>query len=285
MKNLSARTQGLIAINFAAVIFGSAALYGKLDLSPFWIVAMRGAFAAVAVAMLRFYKKDATPSAPRQWRIAVGSGLILAIHWLLFFASVQMAGVAVATLSFAAFPFFTVLIEAFHQKRAPHLAAIAAALAIVVAVGLLVHPEGGQGNIVGIAAGLGAALTFACFGYASKLLGKNLSPLGISFAQNATVALSLAPFLFFVGHVPSGMDWFWLAMLGLFTTAFMHQVYFYALRRLSASVCSGFVALEPVYAILFAAALFHAPITPQIVLSVVLIVGASLALLRLEPPS
>jgi hypothetical protein len=33
---------GLIAINPAAIIFGTAALYGKLDISPFWIV-MKGA--------------------------------------------------------------------------------------------------------------------------------------------------------------------------------------------------------------------------------------------------
>jgi drug/metabolite transporter (DMT)-like permease len=61
-------------------------------------------------------------------------------------------------------------------------------------------------------------------------------------------------------------------------TAVMLQLYLYALQRISASTCSGFVALEPVYAILLAALIFHEPVT----LWIVLIVGASLTLLRLE---
>lgn len=62
----------------------------------------------------------------------------------------------------------------------------------------------------------------------------------------------------------------------------MFQLYLYALKRISATTCSGFIALEPVYAIIFAGLLFHEPITPLIVVSILLIVGASLALLKIE---
>lgn len=48
------------------------------------------------------------------------------------------------------------------------------------------------------------------------------------------------------------------------------------------TTCSGFIALEPVYAIMFAALLFHEPIKPWIVVSIILIVGASLTLLKIE---
>jgi drug/metabolite transporter (DMT)-like permease len=58
------------------------------------------------------------------------------------------------------------------------------------------------------------------------------------------------------------------------------------LRRISPSTASGFIALEPVYAIVFAALFFEEPVTPWIAVSIVLIIGASLTLLRLErqPP-
>lgn len=62
----------------------------------------------------------------------------------------------------------------------------------------------------------------------------------------------------------------------------MHQLYFYALNRLSAATCGGFVALEPVYAILLAALFFGEPVTGWVAVSAALIVGASFALLRLE---
>lgn len=284
MERFSARTQGLVAINIAAVIFGSAALFGKLDVSPFWIVAMRAGFAALALLAFGISKKDIGIPPRSQWPTILITGVILAIHWITFFASVQIAGVAIATLTFAAFPFFTVLIETFHQRRRPHVAEIVAAAAIIVAVGLLVNPQNGQGNLLGISSGLASALTFAWFRHASKQLGKTLSPLRISLVQNGVVAAALVPFLFFVGPSPhETMDWVWLILLGVVTTAVMHQLYFYALRRLSASTCSGFVALEPVYAILFAALFFHEPISLWVVLSGLLIIGASYTLLRLEP--
>jgi hypothetical protein len=44
-----------LAINIAAVIFGTAALYGKLDVSPFWIVAMRSGFGALALGLVGAY--------------------------------------------------------------------------------------------------------------------------------------------------------------------------------------------------------------------------------------
>ena len=73
-----------------------------------------------------------------------------------------------------------------------------------------------------------------------------------------------------------------LALLGTVTTALMHQLYFYALGRLSASTCSGFVALEPVCAILFAGLLFHQVISVWTVVSTALILGASFTLFRME---
>mgnify|MGYP003353173838 FL=1 len=69
-------------------------------------------------------------------------------------------------------------------------------------------------------------------------------------------------------------------------TALMHQLYFFALKHLPASVCGGFVALEPVYAILFAALLFSDVVSPVVALSGALIVGASFLLLsRATTPS
>ena len=73
-----------------------------------------------------------------------------------------------------------------------------------------------------------------------------------------------------------------LAALGVVNTAVMLLLYLYALKRISASACSGFVALEPVYAIVFAALLFGEAVTPWIIASVILILGASLTLMRFE---
>jgi len=197
--------------------------------------------------------------------------------------SVQLAGVAVATLTFATFPLFTVIVEAAQQRRFPTLAEIAVGVVIIVAVALLVQPGGGQSNVAGAAAGLASALAYALFWRMSQQLGNAASPVTISFLQNGVVLLLLIPALFFAKPAPTEMsEWLSLVALGVFNTAVMLLLYLYVLQRISTSTCSGFVALEPVYAIVFAALLFDEAITPWIVLSIALILAASLTLLKIE---
>jgi drug/metabolite transporter (DMT)-like permease len=279
---LSPQTEGVVAINVAAVIFGLAALYGKLDISPFWIVAMRSGFGAITLAIFGGYKTQSHISSS-SWGIIAISGLLLATHWLTFFASVQLAGVAIATLTFATFPLFTVIVEAFLRRRLPRFAEIGVGFLIVMAVALLTGPGNGQGNIIGTVVGLSSAVTYALFWRVSQGLGKSLAPVTISFYQNAAAFLWFVPTLLFATPVPTtGFGWLCLAALGTINTALMFQLYLYALKRISATACSGFIALEPVYAIIFAGLLFHEPITPWIIVSIFLIVGASLALLKIE---
>ena len=271
-----------MAINVAAVIFGTAALYGKLHVAPFWIVAMRAGFAALTLALVGGLRIDLRTCSASTWRRLAVSGLFLAIHWLSFFVSVQQAGVAVATLTFATFPLFTVIVEAAQARRLPRLAELAASAAIIVAVALLVGPRGGRGNIGGAAAGLVSGLTYALFWRVSQKLSA-LPPIMLSLSQNAVVVALLAPTLAFATPAPGrALEWLSLAALGVINTAVMLLLYLYALKRISASACSGFVALEPVYAIVFAALLFGEPVTPWIVASIILILGASLTFVRFD---
>lgn len=279
---LSSQAEGVIAINVAAVIFGLAALYGKLDVSPFWIVTMRSGFGAITLALLGGYKTEPGISSS-SWGIIAISGLLLAAHWLTFFGSVQLAGVAVATLTFATFPLFTVLVEATLRRRLPRLAEVGVGFLIVIAVALLTHPANGQANLTGVIIGLSSAVFYALFWRVSQDLNRSLAPVTISFYQNAAAFLWFVPTLLVARPAPaSGFDWLCLAALGIINTALMFQLYLYALKRISTTTCSGFIALEPVYAIMFAGLLFHEPVTPWIIVSIVLIIVASLALLKIE---
>ena len=163
INGLSSQAEGVIAINFAAVIFGLAALYGKLDVSPFWIVTMRSGFGAITLALLGGYKTEPGISSS-SWSVIAISGLLLATHWLTFFASVQLAGVAVATLTFATFPLFTVLVEATLLRKPPRPAEVGVGFLIVIAVALLTNPANGQANLIGAVIGLRLRLRMRFFG-------------------------------------------------------------------------------------------------------------------------
>jgi len=272
---------GLVAVNIAAVVFGSTALFGKLEVSPIWIVVGRAAFAAITLLILAVVYR--LPFRAHRTDLAkVGlTGLFLALHWVTFFTSVQEAGVAVATLTFATFPLFTVLIDARARQQLPTIIEVGAGLAIILAVSLLVGRGLSDGAVArnGAIVGLLSALFFALFSVSSQRLGQKLNPVVLSVYQNMVVVLFLAPGLPFAARIPSVHDWLIIAALGVIATALMHQLYFFSLKRLPASVCGGFVALEPVYAIIFASVLFSEPIGAMIVFSGALIIGASLLLL------
>ena len=278
------RTQGLVAINIAAVIFGTAALFGKIDVSAVWIVDLRATFAAVALLGLAIVRRRLHRPPPHLIPSLVATGTILALHWVTFFVAVQLAGIAIATLTFATFPFFTVLVNGMLSRERPRLFEIAAGIIIVVAVGLLVNVDlTGADQRWGALAGIGSAVLFALFGIFSKTLGVALSPVLVSLYQNTVVAIVLLPLLPIASHAPDhASEWMWLVVLGVVTTALMHQLYFYALQRLSPTTCSGFVALEPVYAIFFASIFFHEPLTIWVVVSAGMILSASFMLLKLE---
>ena len=284
VRTKETQRSGLIAINLAAIIFGTAALYGKLDISPFWIVMMRGAFASIVLAAVGLLSGGLglIPTIAQLMGLLV-TGILLAIHWVTFFESVQLAGVAVATLTFAVFPLFTVLLVTMKARRRPSLLELGAGLAIVLAVALLVDAKDSDAQLTGAIVGLGSALSFAVFGIKAQILTTEIQPLMVSLIQNLTVALCLTPTLVFSLQAPhTTTDWVCLMLLGVVTTAFMHQLYLFALKRLSATTCSGFIALEPVYAIVFAAIFFGEPLTLWVLVSAALIIGSSIVLLRAE---
>lgn len=284
------RTQGLIAINVTALLAGTAALFGKLPLSPFAIVGMRAAFAATALLAWGLIAAPGRPLAPlprQSWPTLLSSGVVLALHWLSFFAVVQLGGVAVATLTFASFPLFTVCFEAWRHRRAPLLVEVVAAATIIVAVSLLVAPASGNTRLPAVLIGIGSAAAYAAYWHLSGALSGRLPVVTLCFYQSVVVALLALPALAIVGGGPRApVQWALLGWFGVVNTALAPLLYLYALRRLSASTCSGFIALEPVYAIVLAALLFHEPISAWTALSGLLIVSASYVLLRFEtaPP-
>jgi drug/metabolite transporter (DMT)-like permease len=285
MRRLSSRAEGLVAINITALLFGTAALFGKLALSPLWIVGMRASFAALTLLVwVRAGPARRLAPVPKElWPAAISSGVILALHWLSFLAVVQVGGVAVATLTFASFPLFTVLLEARRRRRRPLLVELLAGATIILAVSLLVAPTRGHAIALAALVGLGSAACYAVFWHLSGALSVRLPAIAICFYQSVVVALVALPALPLVAHGPGEpIQWLLLAWFGVVNTALAPLLYLFALRRLSASTCSGFVALEPVYAIVLAAALFHDPISARIVLSGLLIVSASYVLLRIE---
>ena len=114
--------RALASMHVAALMFGLTGIFGKLaEAGPAAIVLGRAAFAVCA--LLGFAQLFRQPifqrlTSTRLAQLAV-CGLLLGTHWLTFFHAVKIAGVGIATLGFASFPAFVVLLEWAGWKERP----------------------------------------------------------------------------------------------------------------------------------------------------------------------
>ena len=101
------------ALHIGALFFGLTGVFGKLaSAAPSIIVFGRAAFAVLALGVfVRLAGSAWRPLQGQDWRRLTLGGVLLAGHWVSFFIAVKVAGVAIATLGFASFPAFTVILE------------------------------------------------------------------------------------------------------------------------------------------------------------------------------
>ena len=109
------RTQSLFAVHLVAVLFGATGVLGELiTADPVFITWGRAGFAVLSLALfgrLLLTEPRSSVLGHGRWIALLLSGAILAVHWVTFFISVKVGGIAIATLGFASFPAFITLIE------------------------------------------------------------------------------------------------------------------------------------------------------------------------------
>ena len=136
------RRSALAALHGGALLFGLTGVFGKLaSASPGVIVFGRALFAVLALGLFARLAGQAWRAlGSAQWLRLALCGLLLAGHWVSFFIAVKTAGVAIATLGFASFPAFTVILEGLLFRERIHLAE--GLLVVLVSLGLvLVTPN------------------------------------------------------------------------------------------------------------------------------------------------
>ncbi|MBK3867675.1 EamA family transporter [Pseudomonas stutzeri] len=277
----------LLAIHLGALMFGLSGVLGKLaDSSALIITFGRALFAVLALLLVTRLLRPggARPNWQQRGKLALG-GLLLGAHWLTFFVAVKIAGVGIATLGFASFPAFTVLLEGalFRERtRAMEFAMVG----LVCAGLLLVVPtfDLASGATAGLLFGVSSGLLFALLSLLNRAVTRGLDPVQSALWQNLAIFACLLPFSWpGIASVPS-RDWLWLALLGVLCTGLAHSLFVASLRVLKARTTSVIFALEPVYGIAFAWWLFNEQPTLRMLLGGALIIVASIVTSRLKSP-
>jgi drug/metabolite transporter (DMT)-like permease len=272
----------LVACHLAVALFGFAGVFGKwIAWDPVAIVLGRTSVAAVVLAFFVRYRLGA-------WRlphwIAVPNGVILAVHWVAFFAAIKVSTVAIGLLGYASFPLFVPLLERSMLGLPVTRGKLVGAGLVAFGLALLVPDFSWASHTVrGLAWGVLSGYTFALLTVRTRRLAPERWSSEMALWQNAVAALCVLPIVIWQGGLGGPLDAGTagkILLLGVACTAIAHTLYTVSLSRLHASTAAVCAALEPVYGIALAVVLLGEVPNARTVAGAAVIVVAALVATR-----
>jgi len=249
------KRHGLLEIHIAVILFGLSGLFGKLlTLPPLVIVFGRTFFAFLTLSIiLAGFKIPFRVKSRQDFFVLILLGIILAVHWITFFHSIQISTVAVGLLTFSTFPIFVTFMEPVFFKEKIRPFDILTAGSVVFGLLLVIPSFDFQNNItLGAFWGTLSGFTFAVLSILNRKYVSTYPPILMVCCQNGMATLILLPFLFFENWVFQPADYVLLPILGIFCTALAHVLFIKSLVHIKTQLASITACLEPVYGIIFA---------------------------------
>jgi drug/metabolite transporter (DMT)-like permease len=276
--------KAFLQLHLAVFLAGFTAILGKLiELNEGLLVWYRLLFSAALILIILVVKKQLHKIALVDFFRIGFVGMILAFHWVTFYASVKYANASVAVVCISAAGFFSALLEPLFFRKA--IVWIELILGAIAVAGIYIifdfHPHFKVGILFGMLSAIGSA-TFPIF---NKRLVDRFSPRVLTFYEFVggmlflTAALPLY-FMYFPPHyyLPTSTDWLWMTMLVVFCTVWAFDLQLNALKKISAFTSNLTYNLEPLYGVLLAFLVFkeHQMLNAQFYLGIGLILLAIL---------
>ncbi|MGQ0574189.1 MAG: DMT family transporter [Pseudonocardia sp.] len=255
---------GTLAVAVAAALFGTSATVAQryapgLDAGSVaaWRLVVGGTVLVVAawVASCAPWRFPARGLSTRPWTVLLGAGAVVAFQ-VGYFAAVERLGVGQATvLTIATSPIAAGLAD--HARGQAGLTGRWAAGVILAVAGIaLLGGAGWTVDPAGWALAIAAGCCFPVYGAVLRALGRDRPGLAAVATVFGVAVLPAAAGLAFTGYasLPAAADLGALAYLGVVATAVAYLLWIYGLRTLSVRDTVLVTMLEPVTAVLLAAA-------------------------------
>jgi len=264
MNKPATETKSLLMLHFAVLFFGMAGVIGRgLSIPSFAVTFGRVFFSSITLFIV--IKLTKTPmkllSRGDLWAY-IAAGIVMALHWTFFIQSVQVASVAVGTITFSTFPLFVTFIEPVLFKEKLRIKSVICAVMMLLGVFILVPPEGADATVNGIVVGMLSALTYAVLSLLNRRFSSRYAGSVVCFYEQFIATIVLLPFILAAPPAVTGKDILLLILLGVFCTALAHSLFVSSLKKVrvqTAGIISG--GMESVYGIILAFLLLGEPPT------------------------
>ena len=275
---MQSQQQSLIYLHIAVLLFGGTALFAKLiGLNALDITAYRAAIAGVAICVLLILqKKPIKLHHAKDYMIAILLGVAVGIHWVTYFAGMQLAGITVGMLAFFTYPVITVFLEPLFNKSKPKAKDIISAIVVIIGIYLLIpNVNLGDDITLGVVTGVVSALFFAIRNITHKRYFSEYGGPQTMFYQTLVASLMLCAFI----EVPiteiNDTDLILLLIAGVVFTAMPHSLFAASLKHLSAATAGLISCLQPLYGTILAIIILHERPSVMTLIGGALIVSAA----------
>lgn len=247
--------RSLLALHLTVILLGATALFSHLIPLPASTITLGRSLFAVGVLLLvvKMSGGNMRLNSPRDYGIAFGLGVLMALHWVTYFAAMQYSSVAVGMIALFTFPVMTVLLEPFFESVQLHWQDIFSALIVLIGIVLIV-PEVSLDNDVtlGVGIGIGSAVLYALRNLIHRQYFSHYSGAKAMAWQILVISLCMLPFESQHLLTISSDIWWQLLLLGTVFTALPHALIATSLRHLRAKTFSLIACMQPLYGVILA---------------------------------
>jgi drug/metabolite transporter (DMT)-like permease len=251
--------RSFLQLHIAILLAGFTGVLGRLiTLNEGLLVWYRMFFSLLGLLALGWLRGGLPrASSPASARRLLGTGALVALHWVTFYGSIKYANVSVGLVCFSSVCFFTAVLEPLLQRRPPVTVELLLGVLVMVGIALIFRFDATYRT--GILLGVASSLLAALFTVLNKRWLARESPETVNVYEMAGGWLSLTLLLPFYAAVfppdhwlPTFSDFVWLLFLSLLCTVLAIRLSLMALREVSPFTVNLSYNLEPLYGILLA---------------------------------
>ncbi len=259
MSQLTINRNTLI-LHFTVLIWGFTGVLGELiTVSALHLVWYRVLIAAVSLVVYYFFKRKSLLVSKGQLMQYLGVGLLVGLHWVLFFHAIKVSTVSVTLVTLSSVTLFTAILEPIINRKRISIADVVVGLVIIFGIYLIFKFE--FKYFWGIVFGLSCAFCASIFSILNSRMVKKGSPTTITLYEMIGAWIGVSVVMLFTGDFDEQMilsqsDLLYLLLLGVVCTAIAYVLGVAVMRELSAFTVALTTNMEPVYGIILALLIF-----------------------------
>ena len=244
--------KNVLLLHLAIFCIATSGPLGRVIAMPATVVIFwRAALASVVfMVLLKLQRQQLWIEDRRDRYLILGGGVLIALHWVTYFISLQLSSVAIGMLSLFTYPVITAVLEPLLLKtrfQATHL--LLGSLTLLGIYFLVPEFDLANGQVQAIAWGVFSATIYALRNILMKRQVSRYSGTIIMYHHMLAVSLVLLPFLFWEGTGDIQMAWPYIALLAVITTALGHTLFLRSFSHFSITTASIVSCVQPVYGI------------------------------------